>query len=79
MPRLVYTSSLQPGRTVREVKVGHVLELAGETIVVDYFREPHKPESEGKVTVKWDDGSTREFYVSIIGAKWIERTDGRND
>ena len=46
----------------------------GTEVKVHYFREPHKPGSQGKVTVQ-EGGSTREYYVSIIGAVWVERED----
>jgi hypothetical protein len=69
--RLIYTND--PGR---EVKVGDDVELAhsGQQARVHYFRPPHKPESEGHVTVLVN-GTTREYYVSVIGAEWIERED----
>ena len=58
--------------TTREVKVGDEVTLGdGETVTVTYFRPPHKPSSSGKVSV---DGN-REYYVSVIGAEWIERED----
>jgi hypothetical protein len=41
------------------------------------FREPHKPSSSGHVVVKemTELGFSKEFYVSVIGAEWIERED----
>jgi hypothetical protein len=49
----------------------------GDVVQVSYFRTPHKPASEGKVSVAALDGTggTREYYVSVIGAQWIERED----
>ena len=71
--RLVYTRSGDP------VKVGDVGRTSrNDKVKVTYFREPHSSESEGKVTVQFldlEDDWTQEFYVSIIGAKWIERED----
>lgn len=62
-------------KTGQEVKVGDKVEtFRGETVEVSFFRPPHKPSSEGHVSVKRD-GGTREFYVSVIGAEWIDRTD----
>lgn len=36
-----------------------------------YFSHPHKPSSEGKVSLE----NGMEYYVSVIGAEWIERED----
>jgi hypothetical protein len=57
----------------------------GEVVVVEYFKPPHKPESEGKIVVSlanrsWLDARPydevhRCFYCSVIGAEWIERED----
>ena len=59
------------------VTIGDVVDLKdGESVEVTYFREPHKPASSGKVSVKYiDSEQTAEFYVSVIGATWIERED----
>jgi len=67
--KLVYNFSNEP------VKIGDRAKLSdGTWVTVHYFREPHKPSSQGKVTVQ-EGGTTREYYVSIIGAVWIERED----
>lgn len=69
--RLVYEE------TGEEVKVGDKAKtFRGEECTVTYFRQPHKSNSEGKISVRFDDSSfDMEFYVSVIGAKWIERED----
>lgn len=69
--RLVYT------KTGTEVKEGDVVEVAhGQKVEVTYFREPHKPSSSGKVSVRYfENDGTMEYYVSVIGAEWIERED----
>lgn len=69
--KLVYVDTGKP------VQVGDVVTLRdGEKATVSYFREPHKPASEGKVTVSHGENDMgREFYVSVIGARWIERED----
>lgn len=69
--RLVYKA------TGEEVKVGDVVTMRdGEKCEVTYFREPHKPSSEGKVLVKFENRNCNmEYYVSVIGAEWIERED----
>lgn len=70
--KLVYKATGKP------VAIGDRVELRGQPFVVTYFREPHKPASEGKVTLRVPEAqepSGTEFYVSIIGAEWIERED----
>ena len=69
--RLVYKA------TGKEVKVGDVVTTSkGEKCEVTYFRPPHKPSSSGKVTVQFEgSNSSMEYYVSVIGAEWIERED----
>jgi hypothetical protein len=68
-------------RSGREVKIGDKIDIAGggdpaEIVEVTYFRPPHKPSSSGKVSVKdVHSGQESEFYVSVIGAEWIERED----
>lgn len=67
--KLVYTA------TGEEVKVGDKVTLSnGVEAEVEYFAKPHKPSSSGKVTVKTE-YYTMEYYVSVIGAEWIERED----
>lgn len=61
--------------TKKEVKLGDVVRIDNDVVVVEYFRPPHKPASQGKVTVRYADDSTREYYVSVIGAEWLGRTD----
>jgi hypothetical protein len=67
--------------TGKEVKVGDVVSLKDGNARVNYFREPHKPASEGKITVEWlnGKGGTAEFFVSVVGAEWIEREDRSED
>jgi len=68
--RLVYAATQKP------VKFGDPVTLNGQQFTVDSFRKPHKPDSEGKVSLRqgnWPFPS--EVYVSIIGAEWIERED----
>ena len=71
--KLIYT------KTGEEVKVGDkVLLDDGHEFVVHYFAKPHKSSSEGKVSVSataLNATGTREYYVSVIGAEWIERED----
>lgn len=71
--RLIYNNYKE------EVKIGDTVKLRdGETAVVEFFREPHKPSSSGKVSVTVTKGAHQhaaEYYVGVIGAKWIERED----
>lgn len=63
--------------TGKEVKIGDSVTLSsGEKCTVTYFRPPHKPSSSGKVSVRTEyDSFDMEYYVSVIGAEWIERED----
>lgn len=63
--------------TMKEVKVGDIVDKGeGEMLEVTYFRKPHKSNSEGKVSVVTVNTDRRwEYFVSVIGAVWIERED----
>ena len=61
--------------TGNAVLVGDEVELDGETLTVAYFEKPHKASASGRVTVQWEDGAEREYYVGVIGAEWVERED----
>lgn len=74
-PTLVYEASNKP------VQVGDLATtFRGEKVEVVSFALPHKPSSSGKVCVRsmtrqaW----TSEYFVSVIGAKWINRSDRPN-
>ncbi|KLR58010.1 hypothetical protein OX89_09355 [Diaphorobacter sp. J5-51] len=62
--------------------LGDTVIINGNSFEVTYFTKPHKASSEGKVqvTYKGEEESTtsREYYVGIIGAEWIEREDRVN-
>jgi hypothetical protein len=62
---LIYKDSKKP------VKVGDPVVVGGVTTTVDHFPQPHKPNSEGKVTL----GTGATYYVSVIGAEWVDRED----
>jgi len=66
-------------KTNEEVKIGDELRFlrCGDEIdaKVTYFRKPNSPASSGKVSIEYADGVTVEFYVGVIGARWIERED----
>lgn len=63
--KLVYKDSKQL------VKIGDSVTIGGEATTVADFPKPHKPNSEGKVTLA--SGAT--YYVSVIGAEWVDRED----
>lgn len=70
--KLIYTATQQP------VAAGDTVTLRDNVKrTVAYFAPPHKPDSEGKVTLKDGDHDHmgREYYVSVIGAEWIGRED----
>jgi hypothetical protein len=69
--KLVYTE------TGTEVKVGDIADTGrGELVEVVYFRQPHKPSSSGKVSVKTvNTDRPSEYFVGVIGAEWINRED----
>lgn len=68
--RLVYKATGKPVQLLDRHTVG------GFEIIVDHAPEPHKSDSEGKITFMMPDGSSGPtYYVSIIGAEWIERED----
>lgn len=70
--KLVYMETQKP------VRVGDVVTVNGEIFEVEYFREPHSPASSGKIslTKRMRSGDfNREYYVSVVGAEWIERED----
>lgn len=65
-------------KTGEEVKAGDIVHLRDDAPYIVYgFSKPHKPSSEGKVSVRamTETAFFREFYVSVIGASWIERED----
>lgn len=76
-------------RAGKPVQIGDKVKLRGERrpVTVTYFAPPSKPSSEGKVCVQYAQRSsgwsspaderpwTREFFVSVIGAEWVGRTD----
>ena len=54
-----------------------MIHLDGAAFTVARIQEPHKPSSTGRVYITPLVGGTwREFFPSVIGAKWIGRTDG---
>lgn len=68
--RLIYID------TKKEVKEGDIVTIQGGRFSVIAFDPPHKPSSEGKVVVGCAiSNGQQEYYVSVIGAEWIERAD----
>jgi hypothetical protein len=70
--KLIYTKTGQP------VNAGDVVTTRdGSEYRLDFYREPHKPSSTGRVYITpLAGGCQREFFPSVIGAEWIEREDG---
>ena len=65
--QLINASTRQP------VKAGDIVrDFRGERWILEGGRPPHKPSSSGFVWVRSMDGRglSREFYPSVIGAKW---------
>jgi len=55
-----------------EVSVGQrVFTFRGELVEILSFNPPHKPSSSGRVYVKFADGSTREFFPSVVGCSIV--------
>lgn len=75
--KLIWVRNLNPALVGQEVKVGHEGQtFRGESVVVEHFRPPHSPSSEGKMTVRQIVGNlTVEYYVGVIGAAWVDRED----
>jgi len=68
--KLVYTHNN------KEVKVGDIIiGMNGEKLKVNYFAEPHKPSSSGKITMEHTDVLYHEGYVCNYNMRWIERED----
>lgn len=59
--------------TRQPIKTGEIVQdFRGQRWVLEGGREPHKPSSTGFIWVRSIDGRglSREFYPSVIGAKW---------
>jgi len=70
--KLIYIDGPRKGH---EVKVGDIIHRNGEKYEVEHFKKPHKPASSGHIYVNVNDSAPREFYVSVVGAEWVERED----
>ena len=70
--KLVYSDSDNA-----EVKCGDVIHLSNRPYYIVSIVKPHKPSSTGRVMCKAMDenGWTSEWFPSVIGAEWIDRTD----
>lgn len=73
--KLVYVTTGKP------VAIGDAVTISGQHFTVAGFRQPHKPSSEGFVTVQYQDSKRpndhHDYYVSVIAAVWIDREDRR--
>lgn len=63
--------------TGKPVALGDAVTIDGEAHTVMFFRPPHSPASSGKVVVApaGNPRAATEYYVSVIGAEWIDRED----
>ena len=61
--------------TGKEIAEGSTVYLDDIPFRVTTARKPHKPNSEGKMTVMTSYGECCEFYVSVFGCEWIDRED----
>lgn len=69
--------------TGKEVKEGDVVIVDAMAWIIDSTPRPHKPASEGRVYLIAPEAEHerdypdvhRSYYVSVIGAEWIERED----
>lgn len=59
-------------KTLKEIKVGDKRTLeAGEEVKITWLNPPHKPSSQGKVSVEFIGRDwSQEFYASVIGAEY---------
>lgn len=74
--KLIYEKDNLDHKAGDTVRPGdQVIMQSGERCIVESIKLPHKPESTGRVLVAWDSGDTSSFFPSVIGAKWIQRTD----
>lgn len=72
--RLVYE------KTGIEVKIGDKVKLSrGENVTVTRIVRPHKPESTGRVAVRYKSGHKQEYFPVVVSAHWIEREDQEDD
>jgi hypothetical protein len=71
--KLVYKGTGEPVAIGDDV----IIDTQPRRYVVAHFVKPHKPGSSGLVTLfpKGNPRAAQEFYVSVIGAEWIERED----
>lgn len=69
--QLVYENTTSP------VQVGDIVHIKNKSYYIQAIIEPHKPSSTGRVWCKsmCERGYTQEWFPSVIGAKWIGRTD----
>lgn len=64
-----------------EAKIGDVVRFPKDArpCRILYFKKPHKPASEGHVTVADWNGQTHERYCGVFGLEWIDREDRQED
>ena len=56
-----------------KVEVGKKYSIGDNKLVeVLQITPPHKPSSTGRVYIKYDNGSTAEYFPTVIDAEWRE-------
>lgn len=81
--RLVWKSNdpRNIGREGKEVAIGDRTTIDSDVVEIVFAPPPHKPSSSGKIDVLFvnepeeGDNAVCTYYVSVIGAEWIERED----
>lgn len=65
-------------KTGAELNVGDVrLTFRGDEVRITSLQPPHKPESSGKVNVKFvSDGVPGQYYPGVLDARFVEADDG---
>lgn len=56
--------------TGKDVEIGDVVSLLGESLTIEKIHKPDRPASEGRVCVSGAGGYV-EYYVSVVGLQWI--------
>ena len=64
-------------KTGQLVGLGDKVQLGDSEYSVVRISEPYKPSSTGRVYIRpfTQAGGGHEYFPSVIGAKWIDRTD----
>lgn len=62
----------------KELHIGDKLKtFRGEKVTLIGMTKPHKPSSTGRVFVWFTNGTTGEYYPSVVGATWVLKSEHR--